>query len=96
MRAAMTAIGGKWSLILLHWLAKSPQRFNELQRLVPDISHKVLAEVLLSLEQEGLVTRTQTGAQVEYSISTHGRSVAPLIDAIHDWGQSHLARSRPQ
>ncbi|MGQ0531388.1 MAG: winged helix-turn-helix transcriptional regulator [Caulobacteraceae bacterium] len=36
----MSAIGGKWSLILLYWLDGAPRRFNELQRLVPDISHK--------------------------------------------------------
>jgi DNA-binding HxlR family transcriptional regulator len=92
MRAAMGAIGGKWSLILLYWLDGAPRRFNELQRLVPDISHKVLAEVLRTLESEGLITRTAQGATSEYAISAHGRSVKPLIDAIHDWGQAHLVR----
>jgi DNA-binding HxlR family transcriptional regulator len=94
MRAAMTAIGGKWSLILLYWLDKAPRRFNELQRLVPDISHKVLTEVLRTLEQEDLITRTARGANVEYEISAHGQSARHLIDAIHDWGQAHLARPR--
>lgn len=93
MRAAMGAIGGKWSLILLYWLDGAPRRFNELQRLVPDISHKVLTDVLRTLEDEGLITRTQRDAHVEYAISAHGRSVRPLIDAIHDWGQAHLARN---
>lgn len=92
MRAAMGAIGGKWSLILLYWL-ETPRRFNELQRLVPDISHKVLTDVLRTLEQEDLITRAATGTHVEYVISSHGRTVRPLIDAIHDWGQTHLARA---
>jgi DNA-binding HxlR family transcriptional regulator len=92
MRAAMGAIGGKWSLIILYWLDGAPRRFNELQRLVPDISHKVLTEVLRTLEDEGLLTRTTSVGQVEYAISAHGRSLRPLIDAIHDWGQTHLAR----
>jgi DNA-binding HxlR family transcriptional regulator len=92
MRAAMAAIGGKWSLILLYWLDQAPRRFNELQRLVPDISHKVLAEVLRTLEQESLITRTTRGTNVEYAISSHGQSARHLIDAIHDWGQTHLAR----
>lgn len=96
MRAAMTAIGGKWSLILLYWLDKEPRRFNQLQRLVPDISHKVLTDVLRTLEQEGLITRTVIGASVEYAISAHGRSVRPLIDAVHDWGQAHLTREALQ
>ncbi len=92
MRAAMRAIGGKWSLIILYWLDGAPRRFNELQRLVPDISHKVLTEVLRTLEDEGLITRATSVGQVEYAISAHGRSLPPLIDAIHDWGQTHLAR----
>lgn len=92
MRAAMGAIGGKWSLILLYWL-ETPRRFNELQRLVPDISHKVLTEVLRTLEQEDLITRSSHGTQVEYAITLHGRTVRPLIDAIHDWGQAHLDRT---
>lgn len=95
MRAAMGAIGGKWSLILLYWLDKAPRRFNELKRLVPDISHKVLTDVLRTLEQEDLITRTAHGTQVEYAISPHGRTARPLIDAIHDWGQAHLARTGP-
>lgn len=94
MRAAMSALGGKWTLIVLHWLDGGPRRFNELQRLVPDVSNKVLIEVLRMLEDEGLITRTARDMQVEYAISAHGRSVRPLIDAIHDWGQAHLARAR--
>jgi len=93
MRAAMTALGGKWSLILLYWL-ETPRRFNELLRLVPDISQKVLTDVLRTLEQENLITRTIQGAHVEYAISDHGRSARPLIDAIHDWGVAHLQRPR--
>jgi DNA-binding HxlR family transcriptional regulator len=92
MRAAMGAIGGKWSLILLYWLGGAPRRFNELQRLVPDISHKVLTEVLRTLEEEELISRTVRETHVEYAITAHGRSARPLIDAIHDWGQAHLAR----
>src|SRR5215813_8788636 len=93
MRAAMSAIGGKWSLILLFWL-ETPRRFNELQRLMPDISHNVLTEVLRTLEQEGLITRITREAHVEYAISPHGRTARPLIDAIHDWGVAHLDRQR--
>lgn len=90
MRAAMTAIGGKWSLILLYWLYGAPRRFNELQRLVPDISHKVLADVLRTLEEEGLIVRATRDGIVQYEISAHGKSARPLIDAIHDWGCAHL------
>lgn len=94
MRAALAAIGGKWSLILLYWLDCAPRRFNELQRLVPDISHKVLTEQLRALEDDGLITRSANGDHVQYEITPHGRSARPLIDAIHDWGVTHLALQR--
>src|ERR1039457_2945722 len=57
MTAALNAIGGKWSLICLYWLDSGTRRFNELRRLMPDISHKVLTATLRSLENEGLICR---------------------------------------
>ena len=97
MTAALDAIGGKWSLICLYWLAADKRRFNELRRLMPDISHKVLADTLRNLEREGLITRTVHAlapSHVEYSISPHGESVRPLIEAVRQWGRSHIERGR--
>jgi len=93
MTAALNAIGGKWSLICLYWLDSGTRRFNELHRLMPDISHKVLTETLRSLEDEGLVSRTvytEVPARVEYCISPHGESVRSLIEAVRAWGREHL------
>ena len=58
LTAALNAIGGKWSLICLYWLDSGKRRFNELRRLMPEISHKVLAATLRRLEHEGLICRT--------------------------------------
>ncbi len=96
LTAALTAIGGKWAMIALYWLAEAPRRFNELRRLMPEISHKVLTETLRELEREGLVTRTvisEMPTHVEYALSVHGESVAPIIEAMRVWGRSHLTRT---
>lgn len=93
LTAALNAIGGKWSLICLYWLASGTRRFNELRRLMPDISHKVLAATLRSLEQEGLICRTvypEVPSRVEYDISSHGETVRPIIEAVRAWGHEHL------
>jgi len=93
LTAAVNAIGGKWSLICLYWLDSGTRRFNELRRLMPDISHKVLAETLRSLEAEGLITRrvyAEVPPRVEYSISQHGQSLRPLIEAVRVWGRGHI------
>lgn len=97
MTAALNAIGGKWNLICLYWLDSATRRFNELQKLMPDISHKVLTQTLRDLEREGLVTRiehAEVPPRVEYRISNYGESVRPLIEAVRSWGRAHLARSR--
>ncbi len=95
MTAALNAIGGKWNLICLYWLDSGTRRFNELQRLMPDISHKVLTATLRTLEQEGLISRTdfnEIPPRVEYKISAYGESVRPLIEAVRLWGRAHLVR----
>jgi DNA-binding HxlR family transcriptional regulator len=91
LTAAINALGGKWNLIVLYWLDLESRRFSELQRLMPDISHKVLTDTLRTLEQEGLITRmTREEAHVEYALSSHGESVRPLIHAVRQWGRDHL------
>jgi DNA-binding HxlR family transcriptional regulator len=99
LTAALNAIGGKWSLICLYWLDSGTRRFNELRRLMPEISHKVLTDTLRELEREGLVSRTiyaEVPPRVEYGISSHGESVRPLIEAVRVWGREHLEWMRAE
>jgi DNA-binding HxlR family transcriptional regulator len=97
LTAAINAIGGKWSLICLYWLDSGTRRFNELRRLMPDISHKVLAATLRALENEGLINRTvyaEVPPRVEYRISDHGETVRPILQAVRAWGHEHLEWKR--
>jgi DNA-binding HxlR family transcriptional regulator len=97
LTAALNAIGGKWNLICLYWLDSGTRRFNELRRLMPDISHKVLATMLRALEQEGLICRTvyaEVPARVEYRISAHGETVRPILQAFRAWGHEHIEWKR--
>lgn len=93
MTAALNAVGGKWSLICLYFLDTGTRRFNELRRLVPEVSHKVLTETLRNLEDEGLIVRTVhtlAPSHVEYALSPHGETVRPLMHAVRGWGRRHL------
>jgi DNA-binding HxlR family transcriptional regulator len=94
LTAALKAIGGKWNMICLYWLDSGTRRFNELHRLMPDISHKVLTATLRNLEHEGLITRAEFSdvPRVEYRLSAHGESARPLVEAVRIWGRAHLAR----
>ncbi len=100
LTAALAAIGGKWKLIIVYWLADSPKHFAALRQAIPGISQKVLTQQLRELMSEGIVHRQPTGAipaPVEYSLSDYGRSVLPLVEDVRLWGRTHMARliSRP-
>jgi DNA-binding HxlR family transcriptional regulator len=93
LTAAMAAIGGKWKLIIVYWLAESPTHFAALRRAMPGISQKVLTQQLRELIGDGIVQRRPQGpvpAPVEYSLTDYGRSVLPLVEAIRLWGHKHI------
>ena len=95
LTAALAAIGGKWKLILVYWLAESPRHFAALRRAMPGMTPKVLAEQLQELVDDGLVAREPEGrapARVVYSLTEYGHSVVPLVESVRLWGRSHLAR----
>lgn len=99
LTAALAAIGGKWKLIIVYWLAESPRHFAALRREMPSISQKVLTEQLRELEGDDIVRRQPKGASpapVEYSLTEYGRSLLPLVEEIRLWGRAHLERSDSQ
>ena len=94
LTTALDVMGGKWRLVVLYALAQQPRRFNELQRLAPGVSHKVLTQTVRHLETHGLVRRrvgTDAKPCVEYSLSERGQTVRPILTAMADWGHTHLA-----
>lgn len=85
-------IDGKWKLLIIRNLLDRPWRFNELQKSLAGISQKVLTDSLRSLEKDGIVTRMDYGEvppRVEYSLSTLGQTLRPIIEAMRVWGESY-------
>ena len=94
--ATWRVIGGKWKGLIWWRLSKGLGRFGELQRAIPQITKKMLAQQLRELEGDGIVHRevfTEVPPRVEYSLTDYGRSLTPLIDTICAWGELHLHRS---
>ncbi len=85
-------IGSKWKLLILrNLLSYGVQRFNELARGINGISQKMLTQSLRQMEEDGLVSRkvyAEVPPKVEYSLTEKGRSLKPIIDAMHHWGES--------
>ena len=95
LTAALAAVGGKWKMIILYWLASEPRQFGALRQLMPSISQKVLTEQLRELGADGIVQREATGrvpAPVLYSLTPYGRSLVPIVESVRQWGHGHIAR----
>lgn len=96
--AALDSIVGKWKpLILYQLLQGKPLRFNELRRLLPDITQRMLTLHLRELEEEELVKRViypQVPPKVEYSITEYGMSLSPVLETLHRWGVAHVERKQ--
>jgi DNA-binding HxlR family transcriptional regulator len=93
LTAALAAIGGKWKMIIIYWLAEGPKHFAGLRHEMSAISPKVLTEQLRELVADDIVAREETGsipAPVIYSLTDYGRSLLPLIESARHWGQGHI------
>jgi DNA-binding HxlR family transcriptional regulator len=90
---ALGILVGKWKpIILLYLLKEGTQRFSELKRSIPGISQKVLTKQLRELEEEDIIERfvyPQVPPKVEYSITDYGKSLKPILEAMHEWGTKH-------
>lgn len=90
--ATVSIIGGKWKPPILSRLVEGVRRFGELQRLVPNITKKMLTQQLRELEQDGIVKRNvyhQVPPKVEYSLTEYGESLKPVLAAMEAWGIEH-------
>ncbi len=90
---ALSILVGKWKpIILLQLLHHGTQRFNELRRSMPGITQKMLTKQLRELEAEDIVERVvypEVPPKVEYSITEYGKSLQPILEAMHEWGVKH-------
>lgn len=88
-------IGDKWSILVLLVLNEQEKiRFNTLNRIIGNISQKMLTVTLRKLEADGLVKRTifpEIPPRVEYEISLRGRSLMPHIKSLTDWAVANFS-----
>ncbi len=81
-------INGRWKPMVIHWLLQETKRFNQLQRDLGGITHRTLSKTLKEMEADGLVERRdykEIPPRVEYSLSQRGKSLEPVLNAMHDW-----------
>lgn len=97
VEATLRVIGGRWKVLILRELLFGVKRFNELQRSITGITQKMLTQQLRELEKDGLVHRevySQVPPKVEYSLTLLGKSLQPILEAMHEWGNYFLEKEK--
>lgn len=90
---ALQIVGGKWKGIIIDLLSEKSIRFNELKRLIPGISQRILTLQLRELEADGIVERKvydTVPPRVEYFLTEQGNELSSIIDSLRVWGQNYL------
>ncbi|VHQ88068.1 winged helix-turn-helix transcriptional regulator [Clostridioides difficile] len=93
IEATLALIGGKYKTLILWHLKDTILRFNELKKLIPKATPKMLTQQLRELESDGLIIRVVypvVPPKVEYSLSDFGKSSIPILDSMCDWGSDYL------
>ena len=93
VEAALDIIGGKWKSIILFRVMEETRRFNELRRLLPNITQRMLTNQLRELERDGLVHRkvyAEVPPKVEYSITEFGSTLEPVLRELTQWAETHM------
>lgn len=92
----MNKIGGHWKPIILFHLMSGPKRYSELKRAIPAITEKMLIQHLKQLQTDNLVTRKAEliiPPVVIYSLSSAGKELTPVLNAMAVWGNRDSKRS---
>ena len=92
MDIVINILSGKWKLSILLHLLRGAVRFNELQKLLPDITQKTLTMQLRELERDSIIYRKvypEVPPKVEYGLTEIGESLKPILTSMCKWGADY-------
>jgi len=93
VEAALDVIGNKWKGVILFHLLDGTKRFNELRRLIPSVTQRMLTLQLRELERDKIIIRTvypEIPPKVEYSLTQLGKTLKPILLSLREWGAQFM------
>jgi len=93
VEAALEVLGGKWKGLILFHLRDNTRRFNELKRLIPNVTQRMLTKQLRELEADNIVHRKifqEIPPKVEYSLTNFGLTLTPILVSLEEWGIEYI------
>ena len=90
---SLDLLGERWTLLIFRDLLGGSMRFQDLMEALEGIAPTTLSARLKRLVEAGLIARrfySEHPPRAEYLLTEQGRSVAPIVKALNDWGNRNL------
>ncbi len=91
--SALDILGDKWTLVVLRTLFAGRHRYGDLLKMPEGISTNILADRLVLLERQGLVTKQAyqlRPRRFEYRLTAKGADLLPVLQALAAWSVAHV------
>lgn len=82
-------LSSKWKILIIRELLTGTKRFSDIKKALGDVTQKMLTQSLRGLEEDGLIIRKVypvVPPHVEYSLSSLGESLNPVIESMRTYG----------
>ncbi len=93
---ALTAVGDRWTLLVIATLLDGPRRFGELQEAVSGIAPNVLSQRLRHLEHNALIVAraySERPPRFVYELSATGQELAGVLRLLEGWATRNTGGS---
>ena len=93
INATLRVLEGKWKIVIINELMAAkgrPLRFSELEKLIPDVTQKMLIQQLKRLQLDDIIQRTvypEVPPRVEYALTALGHALGPAMAALIEWAE---------
>ena len=90
--ASLNQLGDMWTLLIVREALNGATRFGDFQRHT-GIAKNLLSDRLMQMVADGILTKRdvgQRGVRHEYRLTVKGRSLAPVVVALSQWGNEWL------
>ena len=93
VQASLGTLGRKWSLLILRNIALfEKHRFNEMLKVTPGLSKRVLSMKLRELEQEGFIKIAERGTKyTRWELTEKGKDALPILMTLVQFGSKWYA-----
>ncbi len=89
--SAISILGDKWLVFIVHQLLHGPKRHGEIRRAVPGVSQRMLTRTLQKMEAHSLLTRKvlrEKPLTVQYELTQRGHTLKAPLSAMAEWAQA--------